>query len=66
MASRSSDQPHCAECGKFIPYERATLCGALDGWPSPSWEEWYEGTCSKCEAKIKGQGIDLGPQIPAA
>lgn len=41
--------PQCQECGRFIPYERATLCGGLDNFPSPSWEEWWEGLCEKCE-----------------
>ena len=48
-------QPQCDECGKFIPYERATLCGGLDGFPSPSWDEWWEGICEKCEAHGKGE-----------
>jgi hypothetical protein len=46
-------QPKCRECGRFIPYSRATLYGGLDGFPSPSWEEWWDGVCEKCEAKAE-------------
>lgn len=43
-------QPQCDCCGRFISYERATLHGKLDGFPSPSWEEWWSGNCAKCDA----------------
>lgn len=46
------DQPQCSECGRFVPYERATLCGGLDGFPSPSWDEWWEAICVRCEERL--------------
>ena len=42
-------QPQCEKCGKFIPYSRATLKGALEPPPCVGWVEWWAGVCVKCE-----------------
>ena len=48
-----NDQPKCDECGRFIPYERATLEGKLDSLPSVGWDEWWGGVCKKCETQTE-------------
>lgn len=44
-------QPQCDECGRFIPYSRATLKEKSDGMPLPSPVHYWTGICSVCAAK---------------
>jgi hypothetical protein len=50
-------QPQCNECGRFIPYKRATLKGKLEGQPCVGWVEWFSGLCVKCETRSEEDEI---------
>lgn len=54
----SNAQPQCEDCGKFIPYDRATINGKLEGPPCVGWVEWWEGKCKKCDAAAMKEGKD--------
>ena len=46
--SMSDKQARCAECNKFMPWDRSHLVQKSDGMPSPSPVLIEKGICVRC------------------
>jgi hypothetical protein len=44
-------QAHCAECAKFMPWDRSVQVEKSDGMPSPSPVLVEVGLCVRCETR---------------